>query len=171
MEDQIYQRIFNAFNASHRGSSKSATQDLELFTGTPEAALHTLDTVRSIGTQQQFHIHKTSYLRGLMRSLSRSGWNQTHAPKLIETADWLVSLNESVPHSTNYMRQVRILLATIQQKVSVPQEKVQEWSKAVACKTPRNYVPKFKITYPPECYELPFSGRSHVQNFNTDDRN
>jgi len=170
MTKLTYQQLFDAFNACHINKASVASQQFKILAATPESMLNAISTIRTLGTPAQIHMHKTSYLRGMIIALHKNTWNQTHANKLINTADWFVALQGKPTKSVPYSQQLRILLKTIQQKVQVPPQKAKAWADAVAYKTVRNYIPKCKFglpdpSYTPTCRHLP------MQNLCADDRN
>ncbi len=170
MENQEYQKIFNAFNACTTNPQKSsAAQDFVTFSATPEAMLKTFETIRTIATKDQLRYHKSSYLRGLMMSLGGGAWNQSHAAGLINATDWLISLRETAHHYTNYLQKVRILVETVQQKITVPNEKKQEWAHKLASKR-ANKIPQCNFGQPVEIYGRPYK-TSYRQSLIKDDRN
>lgn len=171
IRDPRYLRIFQAFNAFAGDPQKSpAARDFLTFSATPDTMLQTLSFVRNLAQQEKLDIqdHKTTYLRGLTKSLDSKGWNQSHAEALINITDWLISMRDKSHHSTNYLFLLRGLVTKIPKKVSIPVEKRQEWAKAVITK--RSYIPKVSIGIPTEWY-----GRNYVkpytQNLSADDRN
>ena len=170
MENLTYQRMFDAFNACAFRSESPAANDFKALTATPETTLNTFATLRSIGTPAQFQIHRTSYVRGLIAALRDNTWNETHAPQLINVVDWLISLQGPQNSAAHYLSFLRILVATVQQKLPISKEKAQTWGTAIAPKT-RPYFPKFELQTPVQCYRPIHRTSAHTQNLSADDRN
>ena len=173
MNNPEYQRIFNAFNAFSGDPKKSlAARDFLTFSATPDIMLQTLLKARIIASKKEEGIniqdHKTTYLRGLDKSLDSDAWNESHAARLISITDWLISLRDKSHHSTNYLQLLRRLVAKIPQKIPVSLEKTQAWNKALLSKR-TTYFPNI-VKPPVDVYGRDYR-RPYTQNYSADDRN
>ena len=169
LKNLTYQQIFEAFNASPRNTKPTkATEDFEKFSNAPETIFNVMDTARSLATQQQLHNHKTSFLKAFIATLNKNTWGPQHMEKLTQTTDWLISLKETRPHSTNYLQQLRILFGIIKQTVPIPDDQQQKWVQATKAKR-EPWMPKEPYGQPEIVYGQTFRV-SHCSYVGRDDR-
>ena len=170
LQKLTYQQIFEAFNASPRNTKPTkATEDFERFSSSPETFFKVLDTARALATPDQLYQHETSFLRALIASLQKNTWGPQHVAKLTQTTDWLISLRETRPHSTNYLQQLRILLSIIEHKVPISAEQQRVWQQATATKQ-SPYIPKGPFAQPVVVYNSHTFRVSHCSYVGRDDR-